>query len=212
MFVPPRTNKDCMLAWEAMPDALQDALTSPQHEWLEGHLAACDACRTQFGQQRRLQRALRLPAETPPDMEAGLQRLLARIDAPAIAEARDPLRPAGWAGRALVAAVLVQAIGLGAMGAKLWTLQPVAAEYRTLSQEAAPTPAGSIRLVPDPAMPLADWDALLHANGLRVVEGPNAVGAYTVVPLAASGGGDALLQRLRSARGIRLAEPVAGTP
>jgi hypothetical protein len=61
-------------------------------------------------------------------------------------------------------------------------------------------------------MPLADWDALLQANALRVVAGPNAVGAYTVVPFSDAGGGDALLQRLRSTRGIRLAEPVAGAP
>lgn len=213
MALPPRTNKDCVLAWEAMPDALQGALTPHQQAWLDGHLASCDACRGQFEQQRRLQRALRLPPDPGPDMEAGLQQLLARIDAQEMPAAREPLRSSGWAGRALVAAVLVQAIGLGVLGARLWTLSPAPApEYRTLSQDTAPLPAGSIRLVPDPAMPLADWDALLQANALRVVAGPNAVGAYTVVPFSDAGGGDALLQRLRSTRGIRLAEPVAGAP
>ena len=73
-------------------------------------------------------------------------------------------------------------------------------------------PAGSIRLVPEPAMALADWDALLRENGLRVVSGPNAVGAYTIAASSGMAGRDALLQRLRAHRGVRLAEPVAGTP
>lgn len=204
-------NKDCVLAWDAMPDALQGNLTSRQREWLDGHLASCESCSSQFAQQQRLERAMSLPLDLPVDMEAGLQRLLSRIDKPDVAEARESLRHAGWVGRALVAAVLVQAIGLGAMGAKLWSIEPAPA-YRTLSEEAAPMPAGSIRLVPEPAMALADWDALLHENGLRVVSGPNAVGAYTIAASSGMAGRDALLQRLRAHRGVRLAEPVAGTP
>jgi hypothetical protein len=204
-------NKDCVLAWDAMPDALQGNLSPRQREWLDGHLACCDACRDQFAQQQRLERAMSLPPGLQVDMEDGLQRLLARIDTPAVPEARDSLRHAGWVGRALVAAVLVQAIGLGAMGAKLWSIEPAAA-YRTLGDEAPPTPAGSIRLVPEPAMALSEWDALLRENRLRVIAGPNAVGAYTVVASSGTAGRDALLQRLRAHRGVRLAEPVTGTP
>jgi hypothetical protein len=204
-------NKDCVLAWDAMPDALQGNLSPRQREWLDGHLACCDACRDQFAQQQRLERAMSLPPGLQVDMEGGLQRLLARIDMPAVPEARDSLRHAGWVGRALVAAVLVQAIGLGAMGAKLWSIEPAAA-YRTLGDEAPPTPAGSIRLVPEPAMALSEWDALLRENRLRVIAGPNAVGAYTVVASSGTAGRDALLQRLRAHRGVRLAEPVTGTP
>lgn len=212
MAFSPDSNKDCVLAWEAMPDALQDALTPQQDAWLQSHLAGCAQCRAQFAQQRRLQRALSLPATPRIDPETGLQRLLARIDTPEVAETQVDVRPVGWMGRALVAAVLVQAIGLGAMGAKLWSQAPQAPEYRTLSQETAPAPAGAIRLVPDPAMRVADWDALLQAEKLQVVEGPNGVGAYTVVPRAGTDGGDALLSRLRAARGIRMAEPVADAP
>jgi hypothetical protein len=73
-------------------------------------------------------------------------------------------------------------------------------------------PAGSIRLVPDPGMTMADWDALLQSNGLRVVAGPNEVGAYTIAALSEDAKRDALIERLRRTPGVRLAEPVAGTP
>jgi hypothetical protein len=201
--------RDCVRAWEAMPDAVHGKLASAQAAWFDGHLAGCDSCRRQFVLEQRLQRALSRPAAPAMDAEAGLQRLLSRIDRPVAAQAADALRPTRWVGRALVAALFLQAIGLGVMGAKLWSLEP-APEYRTYSRESVPMPAGAIRLVPDPAMELADWNSLLHANGLRVVAGPNAVGGYTVAPLAGAGRRDILVQRLRATRGIRLAEPVGG--
>lgn len=205
-------DKACVLAWEAMPDALHGDLAPQQRAWLDAHLAACAACRGQFAQQQRLQHAMSLSADLPLDVDAGLQRLFARIDNPDLAATRDPSRPSAWMGRALVAAVLLQAIGLGVMGMKLWSLEQPVPAYRTLSDAPPPAPAGAIRLVPDPAMRVADWDALLQANGLRVSAGPNDVGGYTVVPLTEVAGREALVQRLRAAPGIRLAEPVAGTP
>lgn len=211
MTFPSNPGNECVRAWEAMPHALQGDLTPQQGQWLDDHLARCDSCRGEFAQQQRLQRAMSLPVDMPFNAEADLQRLLARIDNPGSLELRDPLRHAGWTGRALVAAVLVQAIGLGVMGAKLWSVEPAPA-YRTLSQEIAPMPRGSIRIVPDPSMTLADWDASLHAQGLRVAAGPNDAGAYTVVPLSADANREVLVQRLRATDGILLAEPVAGAP
>jgi hypothetical protein len=45
-----------------------------------------------------------------------------------------------------------------------------------------------------------------------VVDGPNDVGAYTVVPQGSTSTTHHVLQQLRAARGIRLAEPVISTP
>jgi hypothetical protein len=61
-------------------------------------------------------------------------------------------------------------------------------------------------------MTVANWNELLHDFDLRVVDGPNAVGAYTVVPKESPAKSARLLQQLRASRSIRLAEPVDDTP
>ncbi|MEI7036668.1 zf-HC2 domain-containing protein [Fulvimonas yonginensis] len=198
----------CARAWEAMPWVLQGSAPREQGDWLARHLAECADCRVEFEQQSRLQLALSLPPENAPDPGVGLERLLARLDRPEPEQA-PPQRAGGWLTRALVAAVLLQAVGIGTLGVKLWSERPVAA-YRTLSQAAPPSAPGAIHVVPDPGMKLADWNALLHGLGLRVIGGPNDVGAYTVVP-AGDSTGDAV-RRLRAAPGIRLAEPASPAP
>ena len=209
MTRPRDPRQECVLAWDAMPEALQDTLDPNARAALERHLHACDACRAQFAFEQRLQRAMRLPSRVPLDDTRALERLLARIDRPEPAALRGALRASGWGGRALVAAVLVQAIGLGVLGAMLWSAPP-APEYRTLGREAAAPPLAGIRVVPDPSMTVADWDALLQAHRLRVVSGPNRIGGYLVAPVDDADGRDALVLALRAAPGIQLAEPAAG--
>ncbi|HZY34540.1 MAG TPA: zf-HC2 domain-containing protein [Rhodanobacter sp.] len=211
MTFPMDSGKDCVRAWEAMPWVLQDSATQEQGAWLEDHLAQCESCRAEFAQQSRLRLALSLPADVPVDADVGLGRLLARLDMPDPQELRLRSRPGNWLSRALVAAVLVQALGLGVLGVKLWSGggDP---SYRTLSQETLPAAPGAIRVVPDAGMTLADWNALLHALRLQVVSGPNDVGAYTVAPVSSASTAQHALQQLRTTRGILLAEPVAVTP
>jgi hypothetical protein len=199
----------CARAWEAMPWVLQGTAAQQESDWLSDHLAQCEACRAEFEQQSRLRLALSLPADTGLDPNAGLDRLMARLDQPESAEPPQPARYVSWLNRALVAAVLVQAIGIGILGAELWSQEPAPA-YRTLSQSAAPVAQGAIHVVPDAGMKLADWDALLRSLDLQVVRGPNDVGAYTVV--ATGGSARETLKRLRATQGIRLAEPVDSQP
>jgi anti-sigma factor RsiW len=208
--------RDCPRAWEAMPWVLQGGASPVQSAWLNMHLSECNACREEFAQQERLHAAMSLPADLPIDAEAGLARLLARID-----EA-DPQRvpsrrlaSSSWLTRGLVAAVLIQAVGIGVLGVKLrgeGTERAAAPVYRTLSQDAAPAPAGSIHVVPSSTMKVADWDALLRQYHLRVVGGPNDVGAYTLVSTDGNTAAAKTVQELRSNPAIRFAEPVTGTP
>jgi hypothetical protein len=97
--------------------------------------------------------------------------------------------------RALFAAVLTGGIAAGIVGA-----------------QTAPTAAGTIRVVPDPAMALTDWNALLHVLQLRVVGGPDSMGAYTVAPMGGPSKMQLALRQLRAIRGVKLAEPITHTP
>ncbi|MGN6706942.1 MAG: zf-HC2 domain-containing protein [Rhodanobacter sp.] len=204
------SDRDCASAWEAMPWVLQGSAPREQGQALMSHLVHCEECRAEFARQSRLQLAMSLPSDIPLDANVGLKHLLGRLDAPAPRETPGRWR-AGWLTRALVAAVLIQALGIGVLGMKLWS-EGSLPRYRTLSEATRPAATGSIRVVPDASMKLADWDALLHGLGLQVVGGPNDVGAYTVVPRDSTSTGPHVLQQLRAAHGIRLAEPVTSTP
>ena len=203
--------RGCARAWEAMPWVLQNSATQEQSEWLMDHLAHCESCRAEFAQQSRLRVALSLPSDIPVDPNVGLKRLLGRLDTAESQDAAARSRSGNWFSRALVVAVLIQAIGIGVLGAKLWS-EGRSPTYRTLSQQTLPAIPGSIHVVPDASMKLADWNALLHTLRLQVVGGPNDVGAYTVIPMGSTAVTQHTLQQLRATRGIRLAEPVAGTP
>ena len=205
------SGEDCARAWELMPWVLQATASEEQAAWLMHHLAQCAPCSAEFAQQSRLRCALSLPTDVPVDANAGLRHLLERLDAPESAGSGEQRL---WSGNrltwALAAAVLVQAIAIGALGVRLWTDQ--APMYQTLSQPAPLEPAGAIRVVPATTMPLSDWSRLLHNLDLRVVDGPNAVGAYTVVPKESPAQSAYVLRELRASRSIRLAERVDKTP
>ncbi|PPU41662.1 hypothetical protein XaplCFBP3123_00490 [Xanthomonas arboricola pv. populi] len=211
-FIAP--GKECSHAWELMPAVLLDSATEEENTWLIAHVARCASCSAEFAQQNRLRQALALPSAVKLDADAGLQRLLGRLDAPEQASAPAPpaaRRSGSWTVRALAAAALVQAIGLGVMGVRLASPAP-SHDYRTLSSAAAlPVPQGAIRVVPDAKMTVADWDRLLHAQQLQVIGGPNDMGAYTVVPTAPQPPAQPhqTVQQLRANPGIRMAEIVS---
>jgi hypothetical protein len=214
MIFPMNSSRDCAQAWEAMPWVLERSAPQEQSAWLIEHLEHCDQCRTEYARQERLRRAMSLPPEVQVDANAGLKRLLDRLDAHDSQPQPAPppvARNNNWVPRALAAAVLLQALAIGVLGMKLWSGSDPA--YHTFSQNAAaPAPAGAIHVVPDAAMTMADWNALVRALHLRVTGGPNDVGAYVVVPAAGAGGRETALRQLLAARGIRLAEPVADVP
>ena len=205
------SGRDCVQAWEAMPWVLHNSATQLQSEWLKAHLAQCESCHTEFAQQSRLRLAMSLPTDISVDANDGLRRLLSRLDMPDPQEVLLRSRSGNWFSRALIAVVLIQTIGIGALNVKSSSMgaSPV---YRTLSQVPLPAAPGTIRVVPDVTMKLADWSSLLRALQLEVVGGPNDVGAYTVAPTSSASTARHALQQLRATRGILLAEPVADTP
>jgi hypothetical protein len=111
-----------------------------------------------------------------------------------------------------VAAVVVQAVGLGAAGLALRERQRSIdgdGEYRTLGAPTAPPAAASLRLVPAPQMPFGELQPLLSRTGLVAVEiAPDGAS----VGLAAADGSprtaEAALPQLRAAPGVLLVEPL----
>jgi hypothetical protein len=196
-----------------MPWVLQGTAPRDDSEWLMHHLAHCEPCSIEFAQQSQLRCALSLPTDVPVDVEAGLKHLLERLDA---SEPETPLWRLWSSGnrltRALAVAVVVQAIGIGMLGAWMWKDATPQPQYRTLSQPAPVAPTGAIRVVPTASITVSDWNHLLHNLGLRVVDGPNDMGAYTVVANGSPARSARLLQELRASRSIHFAEPVGSLP
>ena len=130
-------------------------------------------------------------------LRASWQRLRRRLDSasePAPAGARGPRRRARTMGKTampwLIAAMVVQAIGLGALGAAWWS-RPTApaapssgplAVYRTLSAPEGAPQAATIRVVFAPEVTVAQVQAMLAAARLQVRAGPSEVGVWTLGP------------------------------
>jgi len=162
-----------------------------------------------------------------PDVDASdsWQRLRSRLDAasqpPAVERvARRHPRRAGFGGMQwLIAAMVVQAIGLGALGAAWWSRPSApapmpAGAYRTLSAPEAAVPAATIRVVFAPELTMAQLRAVLSATRLQVLAGPNEVGVFTLGPAGDSNRAatEAALRELRASPQVRFAEGIASAP
>ena len=201
-------------AWEAIPWLVNGRIDEAEHTLLEEHLRACADCRDELALQRRLRDGVLRQAGPAADADAALGRLWQRIDAEgAMTRLPGAGRQGAWQ-RWLVAAAVVQAVALAALvGANFGSGTP---QYRTFS---AATPAAAphaIRAVFASDLPLVDLQRILEGADLRIVDGPNEGGVYTLVPRGlappATAPHDAALARLRADARVRFAEPVADAP
>jgi hypothetical protein len=121
-----------------------------------------------------------------------------------------PRARASHAMKWLVAAVIVEGIGLAALSAMTWSqAASVAPAYRTLSSQDASLPAGQIRAVFSPDLTLAGLQGLLSSSKLSVVGGPTEAGVYTLALGDTGASVDTALARLRGDASVRFAEPIA---
>jgi hypothetical protein len=200
-------------AWHAIPWVVNGTASEADRAMVRSHLSTCPDCREELALQEAMHAAMKdddgVPAQDP---EPSLQRLWDRIDhEEALAGLADvPVVNGGRWTRWLVAAVVLQAVGLSALIGLQWQ-QRSAQPYVTLSQVPAQPAKATIRLVPDPAMRMDALRALLKGHGLRIVE---VNGDGSILGLATVSTGDAphaaeTLARLRADAGVLLAEPVA---
>lgn len=206
--------------WDLIPLAINGTAPVEEREFIDAHLRDCADCRDEYAFQLRLHAGMyALDAGNEDDAAPALQRLFELIDEedrsqqplPRMrphAGARRPRtsRQARWLG----AAVVAQAFALALLGTTLLQ-RPSAPEsaYGTLSST-PPAGAATLRLVPAPTLSLAELQALLSENGLRVVAVSRDGSIYSLAPASTDAGttqAQALL-RLRAHAGVLLAEPV----
>ena len=213
--------------WDLLPWIVNGTATADDRRRVETHLSECSDCRDEFALQSQLHAGINVETAASRSAQPALQRLLARIDT---SEGDAPDTQVHWEDprtfvggtrgsprwvQALVAAVVVQAIGLSLLGALLLEHTPSAsnrsgAGYETLSSAPSVSSSASIRLVPSATLTIAALQALLAESDLRIVEtsGNNAifgVAAASARPIDVP----AVIARLRADPGVKLAEPIA---
>jgi hypothetical protein len=198
--------------WQLIPWLVNGTASADEHSLGERHLQGCGDCRDEFALQSRIRAGLDSDAAAVGDSQAAFARLLERIDAEPYAIAgpeRSTRRTAERWLPGLVAAVVVQAVGLVAIAAFALQRAPAAPPYTTLSEAAAPRAAATIRLVPAPTQTVGELHAMLAQNALRIVDGEAERPIYALAPTRVIDTA-ATLERLRARADVLLAEPIAG--
>ena len=205
--------------WDLIPWLVNGTASPVERALADAHLAICADCRDEYAFQARLGAGLAVDVVVDVPLQPPLDRLLARID---VEEAGTVARPPqarpqlARMTRILAAAVIVQAIGLAALGS--WALEQSRsadeAPYRTLSAPAVAVPEATIRFVPSPELSVGQMQRLLADNGLRVATANEGGTIFALAPSApahsaASASTSEMVARLRAAAGVLLAEPIA---
>ncbi|HEY1725261.1 MAG TPA: hypothetical protein VGF89_07555 [Steroidobacteraceae bacterium] len=213
--------------WDLIPWIVNG--TASESEWAlaQAHLDRCADCRQELEFQRGLRATIAAQSNVEGDVRESWQRLSARLDSAGKPEptprtaSRRPHSGRGARMPWLVAAMVVQAIGLAALGAVLWSRPlhaPVAASasapYRTLSAPESQHSSATVRVVFAPAVTVAQMQSMLAAARLQVLAGPSEVGVWTLGPALDSNRAatEAALRELRTRPEVRFAEAVAGAP
>jgi anti-sigma factor RsiW len=188
---------------------------------VEAHLAQCAACRADLAAETLVHTAVRHEPRVAYSPEPSLQKLMHRIDE---LERELPVstppqetnlgRPSQRApvSRWLVAALVVQTVGLGWLGSQLWdrsSMSDAPAAYRTLdSATSLASPPAQVRVVFAPGTTIDEVVEVVRAADAQIVGGPSESGAYALS--IGSGSLEARLALLRRDARIVFAEPIAG--
>jgi hypothetical protein len=217
MTNPPNSHRR---AWESIPWVVNGSASEEQLRATHEHLRQCSDCREAMAFEQRLHDTLSRPQADPGDAAQGWQRLSARLDAVPMSGYRsrtsmtEPGRVAvSGAVRWLAAAVIVEALALGAVVSPSWinkAERDPAGTYRTLSRPDLAARTATVRVVLSEDMTLEQLHVLLKSAHLQVVAGPSEAGVWSLAPAdnAAAMATDAALQELRASGQVRFAEPI----
>jgi anti-sigma factor RsiW len=214
---PHKVAGDHRRVWDVIPWVVNGSASAAEQRLVDEHVQVCADCRSELARQRSVQTAVAQAVAPVTDVDAGLKRLFKRIDETTdhrIASVPGGLARRGWQRMGtinhwLAAAVIVEAVGLSALGMGLMLRSAPEHEYQTLSESAAAPKRATLLIVPAPSMQLGELQHQLHALNLTVVSGPTAVGAYALAPHSDQPSQEAQIASLRAVPGMRLVEPIA---
>jgi anti-sigma factor RsiW len=210
-------------AWHALPFFINGTLRGQARSAVEAHLAACAECRSELAGQTQVHDAIVREDARQENAQVSFDKLWDRIlEDEAVAEGRAAkvaappvagvLRaPASGVMKWLVAAVIVEGIGLATLSAMTWSnsqglsMRP---DFKTVTNPQAPLAAARIRAVFSSDLQLGELQTLLATSRLSVVGGPTEAGVYTLALDDNSISVDAALTRLRGNSSVRFAEPI----
>lgn len=195
-------------AWDQIPWVVAGSADAADRAFVLEHIARCAPCRAEFDFQTQVRHGLAAGEPAAHDPGPALQRLWHRIDGEAATAAPRPAPQRWWNGtRALAAVVAVQAVALAFLAGQVFQPRPESG-YATLSSAGAPGTA-VLRVAPSPQMTLGAWQALLAAEGLRVVEAASDGRHFGLAPADGAHPPDAaVLARLRARPELLLVEPL----
>jgi hypothetical protein len=215
-------------SWDLIPWVINGTASEPDRRVVEEHLQGCADCRAELEFQQRLQRAVAHAGSVASDTDASWARLHERLDAEP--EAPSASRPAARRPRLnerswmpwVMAAMLVQGVGLGVLGTALWSRAPAgsltasapSAPYRTLSASQPAVQPATVRVVFAPNMTLGELRAVLASARLQVVSGPSDADVWSLAPAGEStrAATETAVRALRSSPAVRFAEPIGVAP
>jgi len=180
-------------AWALLPWLANGRIAPEDREWVEAHVQTCAECRAELAAQRMVATQVTRDEAAAPQTAASeeqrsFNKLWARIEASE--SASMPISGTGAAAggarssravRWLAAAVVVQAVGLGALGLALngsnrgggyETVTKV--DPLTSSRPGAP----AVTLVFAPNTPINTINTMLEHQGLSIVAGPGLQGNF----------------------------------
>jgi len=213
-------NRAHLQAWELIPWIVNRSASQAEYRAAQEHLRLCADCRAELAFQERVQAALSAPRADIGDVEKDWRRLCVRLDNGGTVppRRREPDRERSGASmrattRWLVAAVVVEAVALGALSAASRmnrTASEPPSAYHTLSEPDLVSAAATIRVVLAPGMTLEQLRVLLNAVHLQVVAGPGDAGIWSLAPItdATTAATEGALRELRRNPHVRLAEPI----
>jgi hypothetical protein len=213
-------------AWALLPWLANGRIEADDREWVEAHVQGCADCRAELAAQRLVATQItRDVADTPPSAASGEQqsfnKLWARIEAAesasqAAAGSLGGAAPAPRSSRTvrwLVAAVVVQALGLAVLGLALRSGHLAEPVYKTVADPLPRLNAPAVRLVFTPGASMGTVNTLLTHQGLSLVAGPGSSGNYTAElssdAVASGATADSVAAVMAKDPNVTFSEPIA---